>query len=126
MDGLTVRQAKFVVEFVKDWNATAASLRAGYSNGQSGRHLIRQPTIRAAVQAEMDEIAKETFISRDTQISEMRRIAADPECPHQTRVAALKHASELAALTRTFDTQAAAETLEALVARADGDAGQGD
>ena len=126
MAGLSAKQLAFAREYTVDWNASAAGLRAGYKFPQEGRRLLRNPTVRAAIQREMDEIAKETFISRETQIREMRAIAADPECPHNVRSASLKHASELAGLTRTFDAGAAAETLEALVARADGDAGQGD
>ena len=126
MAELSDRQLAFAREYTVDWNASAAALRAGYANGEAGRRLIRNDTVRAAVQREMDEIAKETFISRETQIRELRALAAEHDCPHSVRAQALKHASELAALTRVFDATAAAETLEALVARADGDAGQGD
>lgn len=49
---LTDKQQRFVQEYVKDWNATQAALRAGYAEsgaGQEGHRLLKNAEIRAAI-----------------------------------------------------------------------------
>lgn len=52
LDGVNDMQEAFVREYVLDWNATQAALRAGYSEvsaGQIGWQLLQKPSIREAV-----------------------------------------------------------------------------
>ena len=54
---LTFRQERFVVEFLKDQNASAAAARAGYTAknmASQGNELMRNPAVRERVRVEMD------------------------------------------------------------------------
>jgi phage terminase small subunit len=44
---LTAKQRAFVREYVKDFNATKAAERAGYSDGNYGRQLLTNPNVAA-------------------------------------------------------------------------------
>lgn len=51
-DNLTDKQWAFVLEYPKDWNATQAAIRAGYSKntaGVIGFENLTKPNIRAAL-----------------------------------------------------------------------------
>ena len=54
------RQRLFVLEYLNDWNATQAAIRAGYSKKtarQIGSENLSKPVIQAAIQAEIAERA---------------------------------------------------------------------
>lgn len=54
---LTDKQRKFVQEFLRDGNATAAAGRAGYRRNRSlARNLVATPAIRAAIDAAHAEV----------------------------------------------------------------------
>lgn len=56
-DGLTDKQRVFVLEYTTDWNATAAAIRAGYSEEtarQIGSQNLSKLNIRAALDAYLD------------------------------------------------------------------------
>jgi hypothetical protein len=65
IDGLTYKQRLFVDFYlgVSHGNATDAARRAGYSNAEIGRQLLRNITIRAAVEANLSAVlsAKEVL-----------------------------------------------------------------
>lgn len=47
---LRPRERRFVEEYLKDFNATAAAVRAGYSPlSHYGRHVVRRPHVQAAI-----------------------------------------------------------------------------
>jgi phage terminase small subunit len=63
---LTPKQALFVMEYLKDLNATQAAFRAGYSPKTAaaiGLENLEKPLIRDAIQAAMDKRAKKVDIS---------------------------------------------------------------
>lgn len=54
MPGLTPKQRRFVEEYLLDLNATAAAIRAGYSQkttNEQGAQLLGKPHVRAAIDA---------------------------------------------------------------------------
>lgn len=59
---LTIKQKKFVVEYVKTGNATQAYLKAGYSMkskdgaGVEGKKLLRNPKIKLAISKALEKI----------------------------------------------------------------------
>lgn len=57
---LTAKQRRFVEEYTRDFNATQAALRAGYSSdtaGAIGSENLTKPNIAAAVKERMDELS---------------------------------------------------------------------
>jgi phage terminase small subunit len=56
----TDRQAAFVREYVKDWNATQAAIRAGYSErtaDEQGCRLLANTRVRSAIDRRLEQIA---------------------------------------------------------------------
>lgn len=52
---LTAKQSAFVREYAKDFNATQAAARAGYSDANYGRQLLANPNVAAEVAKLHDE-----------------------------------------------------------------------
>ena len=73
---LTVREARFVQEYLVDLNARAAARRAGYKwpSGTPGK-LLQRPGVRAALLASMDEDARRLGITRAKVMEEWAAIA---------------------------------------------------
>lgn len=68
LDGLTYKQRNFCQEFIKDFNASAACLRAGYTTkypDKMGNELLRKDSIRMAVDALLEERSQEISVSVD-------------------------------------------------------------
>lgn len=68
MRGLTPKQAAFVAEYLKDLNATQASIRAGYSAktaGWIGQQLLAKPHVAQAVADAMAARTQRTQIDAD-------------------------------------------------------------
>ncbi len=58
------RQKRFVAEYVKDYNATQAAIRAGYSERTAysqGNRLLKNVEIKKAIKELQDEIRKENI-----------------------------------------------------------------
>lgn len=75
---LTPKQKLFVAEWLVDLNATAAALRAGYSQktaAQVGYQLLQKPAVAEAIQQAMDDRAKRTTVTQDRVIAELAKIA---------------------------------------------------
>lgn len=52
MEKLTLKQRRFVEEYTKDWNASGAAFRAGYSEktcGEMGYENLKKPHIKKAI-----------------------------------------------------------------------------
>lgn len=65
---LTKKQQMFVKEYLVDLNATQAAVRAGYSKKsamEQSYQLIRNPSVSAAIQTEMDKRSKKTDIKAE-------------------------------------------------------------
>lgn len=55
---LTTKQIKFVSEYLKDLNATAAAERSGYKDPSQGPHLMQLPHIMSAINKAQAKILK--------------------------------------------------------------------
>ena len=75
---LKERQIKFVEEYLKDLNASAAAIRAGYSKKYAGVNadkLLKNTKIKASIQTAIEARAKRTEITQDRVLLEIARLA---------------------------------------------------
>ena len=75
---LTDRQRRFVEEYLVDCNATAAAVRAGYSEKSArdaGPRLRGLPHVRQAIEAAMAERSQRLGITQDRVVVELARLA---------------------------------------------------
>ena len=75
---LNYRQLKFIDEYLIDFNATQAAIRAGYSKktaAEQGYDLLRKPQIQQAIQSQQKALATKAGITRERIIAEVARIA---------------------------------------------------
>lgn len=77
MARLTDKQRRFVGEYLVDLNATAAAVRAGYKNQDSGRQLIAKSHVAAAIAEAQNERSRRTNITADRVLNELASIAFD-------------------------------------------------
>lgn len=76
-DGLTPKQAAFVKQYVVDFNATKAALRAGYSHHSAhsiGYENLKKPEIQRAVAIEAKRRAEAVEVTAENVIRELGRI----------------------------------------------------
>lgn len=76
-DGLLASEAVFVLEYLKDSNATQAAIRAGYSPRSAkvyGCKLLAQPHVRAAMERKQAKLAAKLEISTERVLLEFARI----------------------------------------------------
>lgn len=76
-EGLTNRQALFVQEYLKDFNATQAAIRAGYakkSANREGPKLLSNPVIAAGVAKAQEQVKKKFEITIDEIAAEMKNL----------------------------------------------------
>jgi len=65
---LTAKQQRFVEEFLVDWNATQAAIRAGYSKKTAysvGWENLRKPEIQEALQKRKKAITEKTGLTTE-------------------------------------------------------------
>lgn len=77
MSGLTLRQERFVSEYIVDLNATQAAIRAGYSRAtaaQQGERLLRNVEIAEAVEQALKARSERTGITADRVLTELAKI----------------------------------------------------
>jgi phage terminase small subunit len=75
---LSARAARFVEEYLKDLNATAAARRAGYSAktaGQIAEKLLKDPRIKTAISAALAARSKRARVKADRVIQELEDLA---------------------------------------------------
>ena len=75
---LNNKQLRFIDEYLIDFNATQAAIRAGYakrSASEQGYDLLRKPQIQESIQAKQKELANKAGITRERIIAEIARIA---------------------------------------------------
>ena len=88
---MTPKQQTFVLEYLKDLNATKAADRAGYAHPNvQGTQLLSNQTVRVAVQNELDARANRLKIDADWVVSQLEQEATDYENSGSTRVKALE------------------------------------
>lgn len=78
MAELNERQRKFVIEYLADFNATQAAIRAGYSERsamQLGERLMRKVEIQAAIQEQIRAKEARTLVTQDRVLMEIARLA---------------------------------------------------
>jgi phage terminase small subunit len=83
-DGLTARQRLFVWEYIQDWNAKEAALRAGYSinvakmaTGAEG--LLKVPAVAVAVEKHRRNLERKAVVSAERVLEELQDVGmADP------------------------------------------------
>lgn len=76
--GLTPKQARFVDEYLKDLNATQASIRAGYSAKTADRigpELLGKTCVAEALAVRIKAREKRTEITQDRVLQEYARLA---------------------------------------------------
>jgi phage terminase small subunit len=74
---LTIKQELFVSEYIIDFNATQAAIRAGYSHKAArftGCENITKPNIQAAIQRVMQDRVKRTKIDQDFVLQQLVKI----------------------------------------------------
>lgn len=78
MIDLPPQQARFVVEYLIDLNATQAAIRAGYSAKTAhsqGPRLLENVEVKAAIKAALDARAERTLADADTVLLELQKLA---------------------------------------------------
>lgn len=71
MTKLTVKQLKFVEEYLEDYNASQAALRAGYASVDEGYRLTTKPHIQEAIKAAAANRNLRLGISKDFIVAEL-------------------------------------------------------
>lgn len=72
------KQEIFILEYLRDFNATRAAKRSGYSEKTAysiGQELLKKPEIKAKVQAVIDERKQNLNISQERVLRELEAIA---------------------------------------------------
>lgn len=91
---LTEKQKRFCEEYLIDFNATQAALRAGYSPKTAysiGDENLRKPEIQSEIQTLIQKRSERTGISADTVITELAKIAfSDTEITGREKIKALE------------------------------------
>lgn len=75
---LSLKQLRFVDEYLVDLNATQAAIRAGYSAKtakQQGHRLLTYVDVQKAIEAKRKEVAGEIGITRERVLKEMASLA---------------------------------------------------
>lgn len=78
MEKLTDLQARFVEEYLVDFNATEAARRAGSKAdnlGQAGYEFLRNPEIRRAIDDRRTDYSRKIEVTTENIIAEIRRMA---------------------------------------------------
>lgn len=75
---LTAKQKAFVSEYLVDLNATAAAIRAGYSEKSArkvGSDTLAKPHVQAAIEEALAERRERVEVTQDQVVAELARIA---------------------------------------------------
>jgi len=79
---LTFKQEKFIYEYLADFNATQAAIRAGYSPkwaNKTGPELLKNKEIQYQIKNVKESITKKQEIKLESIINELREIAFNLE-----------------------------------------------
>ncbi|HII4349465.1 terminase small subunit [Enterobacter sp. KB-221C9] len=72
---LSAKVKRFIAEYLKDNNATAAAARAGYSDSNYGRQLIANPNVAQAIAQQQKASIARTLGSADEVLAQMWQLA---------------------------------------------------
>ncbi len=73
-----MKQQTFVLEFMKDFNATQAAIRAGYAASTAGQEaylMLQEPEVCAVLKAELDKRTERCRIDADNVLKELALVA---------------------------------------------------
>ena len=90
---LTIRQEKFLREYLTDRNATAAAIRAGYSSNtasEAGSRLIRHPVIASKIDSETALVKRSSGVDSEFVVAELKKVAEQEDVAQSTKVRALE------------------------------------
>lgn len=97
MDGLTEKQEAFVNEYVRDFNATQAAVRAGFSKRRAseiGYQLLQKTTVREAINALRSDIQQQLRLQFLNDALKARKvlyeIMVDPNASNRDKIVAAK------------------------------------
>lgn len=136
MAKLTVKQQKFVDEYIKTGNATQAAINAGYSKrtaGQTGGRMLKNVKISQKIREQMGELHKSKIPSLEEVLEFFGRVVRGEEMtavvrngPDGEPTTVMKPPSERARLEAAKELAkrypASPELIEAQVAKAKADA----
>lgn len=77
-DGLTAREAQFVLEYLLDTNATQAAIRCGFSERsayQKGHEISNKPHVKAAIDARRKQVTAKLEITLERVLEEIGKVA---------------------------------------------------
>lgn len=77
-DKLTAKQQRFIDEYLVDFNATQAAIRAGYRKQnayQIGSENLRKPKIQSEIARRQKDLQRRTEVSQDQVVRQLQRIA---------------------------------------------------
>ncbi len=90
---LTTKQQAFIEEYLYDYNATKAAIRAGYNPNSahvSGCINLQNPKIREVLREELHEQRQRPGRMRDSIIQGLAKMADNEEMPPHARISAYK------------------------------------
>jgi phage terminase small subunit len=97
MDKLTVKQSRFVEEYMKDSCATKAAIRAGYSERRAseiGYQLLQKTTVSEAIKQNRDEVGqhlRDMFVADAIMARQvLYEVMTDPEASNRDKLTAAK------------------------------------
>lgn len=93
MAKLRPKQQRFVEEYLIDFNATQAAMRAGYSQKTAhriGAENLQKPAIQSAIKASKTQLSKKTGVTREMVVAGLLTEAKfyKDGCTHGARVKA--------------------------------------
>lgn len=106
--GLTEKQIRFVNEYLVDFNATQAALRAGYSkqtSNEQGCRLLANISIQTAIKQKTTEKLSELNISQKQILDEYKKIAFKVEIAEYRGTDKLKALEFLAKISGLCETK---------------------
>ena len=75
---LTAKQLRFVDEYLVDFNATQAAIRAGYSEKTAyriGAENLRKPQIQSEISRRQKDLQRRTEVTQELVVKELARVA---------------------------------------------------
>lgn len=90
---LTIRQSKFVAEYLKDRNGTQAAIRAGYPAGTarvSAGRLMRSPRIAELIGEKKEIVSNAAEVDAAFVLRELKNVASQEDVAQSTKVRALE------------------------------------
>jgi phage terminase small subunit len=90
---LTIRQERFVEEYLKDRNGTQAAIRAGYSAKNAhtlAANNLRNPLVVSKIDAISRSSQQRVGVNADFVITELKRVAEQEDVAQSTKVRALE------------------------------------